>query len=200
MADVLSPGKVVLTSLFIGAPLLLSLVVRPRLVGAVGALGLALALASPAWNHHFGRSAFWVPLSVNAIGTAAAVVSARRRVRLQALSHDLAGAEWRLQAILRNLDEAVTVQDAAGRSIFANEAAAGLLGLPSPEALLAASPGETMRRFEVTREDGTPVVLEELPAYRLIRGEPAEPTLVRNVVAATGEERWLLNRATAVAD
>jgi PAS domain-containing protein len=56
-----------------------------------------------------------------------------------------------------------------------------------------------MDRFEVYTEDGGPISLGDLPGSRLLRGEanPA-PVLVRNIVKATGEERWLLNSARAI--
>src|SRR3954470_5601469 len=116
------------------------------------------------------------------------------------LSAELSGIERRLDAILDNLDEAVTVQDAVtGRTTYANEAAARLLQI-SPEELMTSDPGDIMDRYEVRAEDGSPIDLEALPAWRLRDGEDPGPMTVRNVVRATGEERWLVNRVTGVTD
>jgi hypothetical protein len=53
-----------------------------------------------------------------------------------------------------------------------------------------------MARFDVYDQDGDPVALSDLPGTRLLAGAPdPDPVIVRNVVRATGEERWLLNRA-----
>jgi serine phosphatase RsbU (regulator of sigma subunit)/PAS domain-containing protein len=116
-----------------------------------------------------------------------------------ALSAELSSAEQQLQVILASVDAAVTVRDRNGRMVYANQAAADLLKLPDPEAVLAQPPGGHMGRFDVYTEDGVPVDLTDLAGTRLLMGKTApEAMTVRNVVKATGEERWLLNKATAV--
>jgi GAF domain-containing protein len=115
------------------------------------------------------------------------------------LSAELSTAEQQLEVILASVDAAVTVRDRNGRMVYANQAAADLLKLPDPDAVLAQAPGGLMERFDVYTEDGDPVRLADLPGTRLLMGEPAPRAMtVRNVVKATGEERWLLNKATAV--
>ncbi|HTQ67364.1 MAG TPA: SpoIIE family protein phosphatase [Solirubrobacteraceae bacterium] len=116
------------------------------------------------------------------------------------LFSDLQTAERRLQAVLENLAEAITLVDRSGRTVFANEAALTLLGLESADALVDAKPGEVMSRFLVLSESGEELSLEEMPARRLFRGEPVEPLLVRNIVRATGEERWIIVRASPIVD
>jgi PAS domain S-box-containing protein len=108
--------------------------------------------------------------------------------------------EQRLAAILVNLAEAITLVDAQGQMVFANQAAADLLGASSPEELTRARPGSIMERFLVLDEQGRELTLESMPSRRLFRGERPEPLLVRNIVRATGEERWLIVRASAIAD
>jgi GAF domain-containing protein len=115
------------------------------------------------------------------------------------LSAELSTAEQQLEVILASVDAAVTVRDRHGRMVYANQAAANLLKLPDPAAVLAHAPGGLMARFDVYTEDGEPVNITGLAGTRLLLGETApEPMVVRNVVKATGEERWLLNKATAV--
>lgn len=115
------------------------------------------------------------------------------------LSAELTSAEGQLHAILGSVDAAVTVRDRQGRMVYANQAAADLLKLPDPEAVRAQPPGGLMARFDVYTEDGRPVDLADLAGTRLLRGETSPaPMIVRNIVKATGEERWLLNKATAV--
>ncbi|MGZ6627891.1 MAG: GAF domain-containing protein, partial [Solirubrobacteraceae bacterium] len=115
------------------------------------------------------------------------------------LSAELSTAEQQLHVILGSVDAAVTVRDRHGRMVYANQAAANLLKLPDPAAVLAHAPGGLMARFDVYAEDGEPVDLAGLAGTRLLLGEPApDAMVVRNVVKATGEERWLLNKATAV--
>ncbi|HEY6522969.1 MAG TPA: SpoIIE family protein phosphatase [Solirubrobacteraceae bacterium] len=116
------------------------------------------------------------------------------------LSAELSTAEQQLDVILASVDAAVTVRDRNGRMVYANQAAANLLKLPDPAAVLAHAPGGLMARFDVYTEDGEPVDITGLAGTRLLLGEAApEAMVVRNVVKATGEERWLLNKATAVA-
>jgi len=106
-----------------------------------------------------------------------------------------------LLAVLDGLAEAVTITERGGRTIYANEAAVRLLRLESAAELLESSAGDMMDRFDVYDEHGARVALEDLPGTRVHAGErDVEPMLVRNVVKATGEERWLLNKTTTIAD
>jgi len=106
-----------------------------------------------------------------------------------------------LATVLDGLAEAVTVSDAHGRTVYANDAATRLLRLTAAEQVGGASGSELMSRFDVYDEQGEPVSLEQLPGSRVRAGEhDPEPLLVRNVVKATGEERWLLNKTTAIRD
>ena len=95
-----------------------------------------------------------------------------------------------LQEIIAGLADAVTVQDPTGRLVFANAAAADLLGYDTPEALLAASPTEIVGRFHMLDEERRPVPLEQLPGRRAIMGEDPEPLVVRFRPAHGGPERW----------
>ena len=116
------------------------------------------------------------------------------------LYSDLQRLEQRLEAVLANLAEAITVVDNRGRTVFANQAAADLLGFPTPEELTHARPGMVMPNFIVLDEHGRELDLECMPARRLFRGEQVEPLLVRNIVRATGEERWLIVRSSPIRD
>lgn len=117
------------------------------------------------------------------------------------LTSELDAAERQLGTVLDELAEAVTVMDTSGRAVYANDAAVALLRLRDASELIDAPPGATMDRFEVYDEDGVPVELRRLPGFRALAGEQRpEPLLVRNVVKATGEERWLLNKTTSITD
>jgi PAS domain S-box-containing protein len=108
--------------------------------------------------------------------------------------------EQRLEAILVNLAEAITVVDEHGQTVFANQAAAELLGAATPIELTSAPAGTIMPRFLVLDEQGRELKLESMPGRRLFAGEQPEPLLVRNIVRATGEERWLIVRSSPVTD
>jgi PAS domain S-box-containing protein len=108
--------------------------------------------------------------------------------------------EQRLEAVLVNLAEAITVVDEHGQTVFANQAAAELLGADTPSELMSAPAGTIMPRFLVLDEQGTELDLESMPGRRLFAGEHPEPLLVRNIVRATGEERWLIVRSSPITD
>jgi GAF domain-containing protein len=116
------------------------------------------------------------------------------------LVNRLTAAQRRLDGILGSLAEAVTVQDAHGRMAYANQAAADLLGLPDVHAVLTAPPGQLADRFEIRHPDGRRVAIEELPGYRVLRGEPAAPLLTQSIYKATGELHWFLTKATPLED
>jgi serine phosphatase RsbU (regulator of sigma subunit) len=100
--------------------------------------------------------------------------------------------------ILGTLAEAVTVHDAGGKTVYANQAAVRLLDAGSVEEVLAADPGELAERFTITHEDGAPVQVADFPGRRLAAGEPGEPMLTRSVLKRTGRELWLLTKAALV--
>jgi PAS domain S-box-containing protein len=116
------------------------------------------------------------------------------------LYSDMRSLEQRLEAILTGLAEAVTVIDRSGRTIFANHAAAKLLGAASVKELTEAAPGATMDRFVVLDERGETLTLEQMPGHQVLRGERPGPLLVQNIVKATGQERWLITRASPIDD
>ena len=97
--------------------------------------------------------------------------------------------------MLGSLSEAVTVTDAQRRMRYANQAAADLLGCATPEELLAQPLGTIFAQWESTHEDGRPMVAEDVPSYKIVNGQPAEPLLTRIVNRETGEQRWRLVKA-----
>ncbi|MGO9904633.1 MAG: SpoIIE family protein phosphatase [Solirubrobacteraceae bacterium] len=132
----------------------------------------------------------------------AEVLSARLALALDnaGLSAALSGLEQRLEVTLTNLAEAVIVRDASGSMVFANPAAARLLGLTSVEEITAAAPGTLMALYDVFDEDGRRLSLTDLPSMLAVRGERPGPLLVNNIIRSTGEQRWLLHKATPVFD
>jgi PAS domain S-box-containing protein len=113
---------------------------------------------------------------------------------------ELQRSRQRLERILGVLGEAVTVHDQKGRIVYANQAAARLLGAASVEEVLATPPTELAGRFSISREDGTPVTLEDLPGYRVFSGETASTLVTRSVHLSTGREHWLQTTATRLDD
>jgi PAS domain S-box-containing protein len=132
----------------------------------------------------------------------AEVLSARLALALDnaGLSAAVSGLEQRLEATLTNLAEAVLVREPGGPIVFANPAAARLLGLASAAEVVSATAEQLMGLFDVFDERGLPLRLDDLPSTHAGRGVQARPMLVRNVIRSTGEQRWLLHKATPVFD
>jgi GAF domain-containing protein/anti-sigma regulatory factor (Ser/Thr protein kinase) len=115
------------------------------------------------------------------------------------LSAELEDAERRFRAIVDGMLDGVTVRAADGRLVYANDAAIDLLRIDSRDDLRERRPGDMMAMFDVTDEQGRPVLLDQLPGARAwnLDHDP-EPMIVRNVVRATGEQRWLLSKAITI--
>ncbi len=113
---------------------------------------------------------------------------------------ELRATEAQLTTALGSLSEAVTIQDPGGGLVYANQAAAALLGYASPQELLATAPTAIAERFDSFREDGSPLDLADLPGRRVLRGEEPEPLVVRAVDRRTGEAQWRMTKATAIRD
>jgi PAS domain S-box-containing protein len=105
-----------------------------------------------------------------------------------------------LGAILDHVGDGITVQDAAGRLVYANAAAARALGFASAADLLAPPPGAVLARYEVLDEDGAPLPPARLPGRRALAGEAEPAATVRFRPRCGGEERWAQVRASPIRD
>jgi len=172
-------------------------------------LGLSSAVSAPL--HARGRPVGMLHMAVGSSGRRygprdlrfAEVLAGRMALALEnaGLSAELLDAEQRFEAIVEGMLDGVTVRAADGRLVYANDAAVELLRAGSREALQAMASGEAMAMFDVFDEDGRPVTLDRLPGARAWRlDHDPEPMIVRNVVRATGEQRWLLSKAIAIRD
>jgi PAS domain S-box-containing protein len=108
--------------------------------------------------------------------------------------------DQRLSVILDSLAEAVTIRAPNNHLVYANQAALDRLSFDSVAALRDADPRELMGPYETTDEHGRPLEMDDLPSVQLLRGEEPEPLLMRSVNRETGEESWVLLKATAVRD
>jgi PAS domain S-box-containing protein len=204
VVDATVSERAILTGVFALAPFALAVVAPAGEVAIVAAVGTLLVLASGWWNDYAWSTEHLMRVLVVGAGGALAVAAASAREaavglaqRTERLAGELIATRDRLDGILSSLGEAVTVHDEQGKTVYANEAAARLLGCESVEEVLAARPGELAERFLITHEDGSPVRLAEFPGRRLVAGEEGPPTLVtRTVRRDTGEAFWLLTKAT----
>ncbi len=101
-----------------------------------------------------------------------------------------------LHELLLQMPDAFTVMEQDGRISFANEAAARMLGYPSPAALCTAPLSKIMASFSVLDELGQPLPLDRLPNRIAMEGRRPPEQIVRYRVLETGEERWSAVSAT----
>jgi PAS domain S-box-containing protein len=105
-----------------------------------------------------------------------------------------------MEIILHGVAESITAQDAEGRLIYANDAAARTLGFSSAEELLAQPVQDLIARYELLDEEGKPMERERLPGRIALReGRPASATLCYRSTK-TGEEQWAFVQSTPVLD
>jgi PAS domain S-box-containing protein len=130
-----------------------------------------------------------------AAAAAGASLTARRKRRRAHRDDELTPTREQLHGMLSNLSEAVTVTDRDRRMRYANQAAADLLGCATPEELVALPLGTIAAQWDSTHEDGRPMVAEDVPSFKIVNGQPAEPLLTRIVHRETGEQRWRLVKA-----
>lgn len=103
-----------------------------------------------------------------------------------------------LAVILQGISDAITVQDATGRVLYANDAAARMSGFPSAEELIHTPVPEIRARLKMTDSSGQPIPVEEFPGRRALMGEESPEMLVRFALLPSGQERWALLKASPI--
>jgi PAS domain S-box-containing protein len=119
---------------------------------------------------------------------------------VQELQRALSRSQMRFDAIVGALEDPVTIRDREDRIVYANPSALQHLGFDSQEELRQVPPAAIMADYIVSREDGSEVRMEDIPSVRILRGEPAEPLLIRTVHRKTGHQRWNLLKAAPLSD
>jgi len=105
-----------------------------------------------------------------------------------------------LDLVTMGAADGITIQDASGRVVYANLAAARLTGYDSVAAFLAADPSERVGHWEMLTEEGEPFPIDELPGRRALLGEPEAEAVLRVRDRRDGKEFWTLVKATATFD
>ena len=94
-----------------------------------------------------------------------------------------------LRVLTQGVTDGITILDASGRLVYANEVAAISAGYATAEEMIS-NPEEWKERIEFQDALGRPVDLSDFPGRRVLRGERPEPLLVKVVERATGSARW----------
>ncbi|HKP94402.1 MAG TPA: PAS domain S-box protein, partial [Fibrobacteria bacterium] len=182
----------------------------PAFLGAPVEDGNGLCLGVLAlWD---GKPREWTSAETGAIGDFAAtlrdLLAGRAAVlRREAALRERAKAEEAFAAfrgeidiILKTLDTPVIAFNRQGLTVFANAAAAALLGYRDAEELLHSKLTDISSRFDVLDEFLRPYPQDRLPSLRALRGEAVAGELICYRIKATGEERCSLVNATPVFD
>jgi serine phosphatase RsbU (regulator of sigma subunit) len=61
-------------------------------------------------------------------------------------------------------------------------------------------PADIMADYIVSGDDGRPVAMEDIPSVRILRGQRAEPLLIRTINRQTGAQRWQLLKSAPLLD
>src|SRR4051794_10093544 len=214
------PAKVIRTGQSDLVPVVTEPVVRAIAPGRenlrmLKALGIRSAMIVPlnVREHTLGAIAFAAAESGRTYGpedlalaeelggrAAMAVDNARLFGRVHETESELRVSRDQLQAILNGVADAVTVQRADGRLVYANDAAARSLGFASSDDMMLASPAAFTQRYELFDEDGQPFDVERLPGRLALRGEDPPPAIVRYRELDAGTEHWSLIKATTIRD
>jgi PAS domain S-box-containing protein len=124
------------------------------------------------------------------------VAADRERGRLvEEVNRALRGSERRFETIVGALSDAITIRDRDHRFLYANPAAVAHLGFGSWEELRDTAPDTIMSDFLVWDANGREIHMDDIPSVRILRGEAAEPLLIRTVHRETGAQRWNLLKA-----
>lgn len=95
-----------------------------------------------------------------------------------------------LKVIMEAVTDAITAQDSEGNVLFANDAAAKLLGFGSTSSMMSQTGTGLRPRYTMISEDGSDFPYEKLPRFEVFRtGLPAEATF--RMRTADKPERWI---------
>jgi PAS domain S-box-containing protein len=104
-----------------------------------------------------------------------------------------------LEAILGQVADGISVQDRDGNIVYANDAAARLVGFEKAAEFLATPVSEVVARFEMFDDAGQPFPLDRLPGRLALTGVASEQVICYRI-RETGVRRWSAVRATPVRD
>jgi len=105
-----------------------------------------------------------------------------------------------LEEVLGHVDEGIAIRTPDGRIVYANAAAARLLGLETTDEVVGSPMGRHRERFEIFDVDGRPLDPETLPGERARRGDEESEMFVRFRRIDGGDDQVALTRAVRLLD
>jgi len=119
-------------------------------------------------------------------------------IQRQAVEEALRLSHNQLSVILSGIADGITVLNTKGQLIYANDAAARIIGYADTEELVNTPVDRVTSRFKIFDESGTPLSMGHLPGRLALHGESGPPMTVRFKVLESGEERWSVVKAQSV--
>jgi serine phosphatase RsbU (regulator of sigma subunit) len=98
------------------------------------------------------------------------------------------------------LAAAVTIRDRGDQIVYANRAALDDMGFATLADMQRRLPRSIMDDYIVLDELGRDLSMADIPSVKLLRGERADPLLMRTVQRCSGELKWKLLKATPLLD
>jgi PAS domain S-box-containing protein len=105
-----------------------------------------------------------------------------------------------LAVILDGVADGIIALDAEMRLVFANQAAAIMLGFNSKEELFEIPIEEVLRKFNIQNEWGEPFPFDRLPIRLVFQGAEKPSAVVRFKSLETNQESWSLVKARPIVD
>lgn len=148
-------------------------------------------------------SLFWGDLSVTTVGKGQGQAEAFVAIVVDVTEHKqteeaLQTSRNQLQAILGSVADAIYVLDTSQRIIYANDAAAQVLGYASVDELL-----QTMHstpRFEIVHASDQPIPFDYGLGQLSQQGGQVPPTILHLREISSGKERWVVVQSTPIVD
>ena len=95
-----------------------------------------------------------------------------------------------LDVLFRHARESITVQDAAGRLVYANDNAADLIGFGSAQEMLHTPVEDLVGRFEMVDQSGAVLGPDKLPGRRVLMGEQVVEEVIGYRRPGSQRIRW----------
>ena len=103
--------------------------------------------------------------------------------------------ERQMPAIFGSIADGVTVLDRSGTILFANAAAARIMGRADPSEIIGKPSPSVTGDFDLLQEDGTALAVEALPTRRAFAGEEDAEAVLRFRSKGSLRDRWSMVRA-----
>ncbi len=127
-------------------------------------------------------------------------IATNRNRNMKRLNNTIFQSKEQIETVLNGIADAITAQDADGKIIYANEAAAKTLGFDSVQALLNSEPKDIVGSFQIFDENGQPLAPDDLPGRYALKGIEGTERKLRYIRHDTGEERWSIVKANPIRD